>query len=241
MIVSRLPETDRPRRARQAADSRSGPPGGPLAPAPGPTGRRRPGIGADEQTRPRQTSTPSTTTWYETRPSRRVGPTRPRRPSEAGGPTQPRARPVPRTRPTRAEEPTRPRGRRFRDGDGGHRRGEGQVDGPEGQPLRVSPRRHHGLEVRWFNDRNYQDYLVEDWKIRDYLMWQLERQRSAVSRSSGPATASASTSTRPGRASSSAAEAPRPTGCGPSSPRSPKSTRSSSTFRRSSSLSSTPP
>ena len=28
---------------------------------------------------------------------------------------------------------------------------------------------------RWFNDRNYQDYLVEDWKIRDYLMGQLER------------------------------------------------------------------
>src|ERR1700685_4189679 len=33
---------------------------------------------------------------------------------------------------------------------------------------------------RWFNDRNYQDYLIEDWKIRDYLMGQLER--AAVSR-----------------------------------------------------------
>ncbi len=33
---------------------------------------------------------------------------------------------------------------------------------------------------RWFNDREYQDYLVEDWKIRDYLMSQLER--AAVSR-----------------------------------------------------------
>ncbi len=33
---------------------------------------------------------------------------------------------------------------------------------------------------RWFNDREYQDYLVEDWKIRDYLMGQLER--AAVSR-----------------------------------------------------------
>jgi small subunit ribosomal protein S3 len=33
---------------------------------------------------------------------------------------------------------------------------------------------------RWFNDRNYQEYLVEDWKIRDYLMSQLER--AAVSR-----------------------------------------------------------
>src|ERR1700736_6592127 len=33
---------------------------------------------------------------------------------------------------------------------------------------------------RWFNDREYQDYLVEDWQIRHYLMSQLER--AAVSR-----------------------------------------------------------
>jgi small subunit ribosomal protein S3 len=33
---------------------------------------------------------------------------------------------------------------------------------------------------RWFNDREYKNYLVEDWKIRDYLMSQLER--AAVSR-----------------------------------------------------------
>jgi small subunit ribosomal protein S3 len=33
---------------------------------------------------------------------------------------------------------------------------------------------------RWFNDREYQDYVIEDWKIRDYLMSQLER--AAVSR-----------------------------------------------------------
>src|SRR5205807_10247223 len=33
---------------------------------------------------------------------------------------------------------------------------------------------------RWFNDREYQDYLIEDWKIRHYLMTQLER--AAVSR-----------------------------------------------------------
>ncbi|MDP8976903.1 MAG: 30S ribosomal protein S3 [Actinomycetota bacterium] len=33
---------------------------------------------------------------------------------------------------------------------------------------------------RWFNDRGYQDQVVEDWKIRDYLMGQLER--AAVSR-----------------------------------------------------------
>jgi small subunit ribosomal protein S3 len=33
---------------------------------------------------------------------------------------------------------------------------------------------------RWFDDRNYQDSVVEDWKIRDYLMSQLEA--AAVSR-----------------------------------------------------------
>jgi small subunit ribosomal protein S3 len=33
---------------------------------------------------------------------------------------------------------------------------------------------------RWFNDREYQDYLIEDWEIRSYLMSQLER--AAVSR-----------------------------------------------------------
>src|SRR5947209_19891976 len=33
---------------------------------------------------------------------------------------------------------------------------------------------------RWFNDRDYRDYLVEDVKIRKYLMGQLER--AAVSR-----------------------------------------------------------
>ena len=33
---------------------------------------------------------------------------------------------------------------------------------------------------RWFTDRDYQDYLIEDWKIRDYLMRQLEA--AAVSR-----------------------------------------------------------
>src|SRR5205807_1463186 len=33
---------------------------------------------------------------------------------------------------------------------------------------------------RWFSDREYTDYLIEDWHIRDYLMRQLER--AAVSR-----------------------------------------------------------
>src|ERR1700737_4530771 len=33
---------------------------------------------------------------------------------------------------------------------------------------------------RWFNDREYQDYLIEDWRVRHYLMRELER--AAVSR-----------------------------------------------------------
>ncbi len=33
---------------------------------------------------------------------------------------------------------------------------------------------------RWFNDRDYQNYLIQDWQIRKYLMVQLER--AAVSR-----------------------------------------------------------
>jgi small subunit ribosomal protein S3 len=33
---------------------------------------------------------------------------------------------------------------------------------------------------RWFDDRNYQDSVIEDWKVRDYLMSQLEA--AAVSR-----------------------------------------------------------
>src|ERR1044071_9388735 len=33
---------------------------------------------------------------------------------------------------------------------------------------------------RWFADREYKEYVVEDWKIRDYLTKQLER--AAVSR-----------------------------------------------------------
>src|ERR671929_2083946 len=33
---------------------------------------------------------------------------------------------------------------------------------------------------RWFSDREYTDYLIEDWKIRDYLMHQLPH--AAISR-----------------------------------------------------------
>jgi len=52
--------------------------------------------------------------------------------------------------------------------------------GPEGQSLRLPPRCHDRLKSRWFDDRNYQDSVVEDWKVRDYLMTQLEA--AAVSR-----------------------------------------------------------
>ena len=51
---------------------------------------------------------------------------------------------------------------------------------------------------RWFEERHYREFVVEDWKIRDYLMTQLEARPSAASRSSAPATACASTSTPPG-------------------------------------------
>ncbi len=54
------------------------------------------------------------------------------------------------------------------------------TDGPEGQPVRVPPRRHHRLEVPVVRDREYTDYLIEDWKIRDYLMTQLPH--AAISR-----------------------------------------------------------
>ena len=67
---------------------------------------------------------------------------------------------------------------------------------------------------RWFSERQYKEYLTEDWKIRQAIMQRWSRRRSAASRSSAPVTRSASTSTRPVRASSSVVVAPRPTSCG---------------------------
>ena len=67
---------------------------------------------------------------------------------------------------------------------------------------------------RWFSEREYKEYLTEDWKIREAIMRRWSRRRSAASRSSAPGTRSASTSTRPAPASSSVAAAPRPTSCG---------------------------
>jgi small subunit ribosomal protein S3 len=34
---------------------------------------------------------------------------------------------------------------------------------------------------RWFSEREYKDYLTEDWKIREYLMKTLEDAASFVS------------------------------------------------------------
>src|SRR5438132_3986731 len=52
----------------------------------------------------------------------------------------------------------------------------GQKVNPYGLRLGVTT----DWKSRWFNDREYQDYLIEDWKVRHYLMTQLER--AAVSR-----------------------------------------------------------
>ena len=95
-------------------------------------------------------------------------------------------------------------------------------------------------KTRWFSERDYKEYLTEDWKIRDDLMTKLPH--AAISRIEIERTRdkSASTCTPPARASSSVAVAPRPTNCAAGSPRSPATPRCSSTSSRSSSPSSTP-
>ena len=92
---------------------------------------------------------------------------------------------------------------------------------------------------RWFSEREYTDYLIEDWKIRESIMAQAPTRRSAASRSSAPVTSSASTSTPPVRASSSVAAAPRPTELRAGLAKITGNPRCSSTSRRSSSPSST--
>ena len=52
----------------------------------------------------------------------------------------------------------------------------GQKINPHGFRLGITT----DWKSRWFTDRDYQDYLIEDWQIRHYLMSQLER--AAVSR-----------------------------------------------------------
>ena len=47
----------------------------------------------------------------------------------------------------------------------------GQKVNPHGFRLGITT----DWKSRWFNDQSYQDWVVEDWKIRSYLMSQLER------------------------------------------------------------------
>ena len=55
---------------------------------------------------------------------------------------------------------------------------------------------------RWFATRQeYQDFVIEDWKIRDYLMGELPTPPSAGSRSSARGIGCASTCTPPAPAS----------------------------------------
>ena len=94
---------------------------------------------------------------------------------------------------------------------------------------------------RWFADRKeYADYVIEDWKIRDYLMTQLPHaaiSRIEIERTRDRLRVDVHTA-RPGIViGRRGAEADD---CAPGSPRSPATTRSSSTSRRSSSPSSTP-
>ncbi len=66
--------------------------------------------------------------------------------------------------------------RRRRSRRRGDERLMGQKVNPYGFRLGVTT----DWKSRWFDDRNYQDSVVEDWKVRDYLMTQLEA--AAVSR-----------------------------------------------------------
>ena len=81
---------------------------------------------------------------------------------------------------------------------------------------------------RWFADRKqYSDYVIEDWKIRNYLMGEMPHAaiaRIEVERTRDRLRIDVHTA-RPG--SSSAGGAPRPTGCGPRWRRSPATPRSS--------------
>jgi small subunit ribosomal protein S3 len=95
---------------------------------------------------------------------------------------------------------------------------------------------------RWFASREqYVDYVIEDWKIRDYLMKQLANaaiSRIEVERTRDRVRIDVHTA-RPGIVIG--RRGARPTSSARSSPRSPATPRCSSTSRRSSSPSSTLP
>ena len=95
---------------------------------------------------------------------------------------------------------------------------------------------------RWFADREeYSDNVIQDWKIRDYLMTELPHaaiSRVEIERTRDRLRVDVHTA-RPGIVIG--RRAARPTACGAAWPRSPATRRCSSTSRRSSSPSSTPP
>ena len=95
---------------------------------------------------------------------------------------------------TRCRRPAAPRrGRRGRRG--------GQVMGQKINPYGFRLGITTDWKSRWFSEREYKDYLTEDWTIRQQIMTRSSRRRSAASRSSAPATSCASTCTPPARAS----------------------------------------
>src|SRR5205085_7828694 len=59
----------------------------------------------------------------------------------------------------------RERGRGDDDG-----RGRGQLVGQKVNPYGFRLGITTDWKSRWFNDDNYQDWVIEDWKIRSYLM-----------------------------------------------------------------------
>ena len=99
-------------------------------------------------------------------------------------------------RPRRAAATTR--SRTTPGADGGRRRADDEAPEDAGDDAADARARRRGLmgqkvnpygfrlgittdwKSRWFNERNYRDYVIEDWKIRDYLNTQLES--AAVSR-----------------------------------------------------------
>ena len=105
------------------------------------------------------------------------------------------ARRAPRPPATRLAEP--PWTRRRPSDDRGRGELMGQKINPYGFRLGVTT----DWKSRWFSERQYKDYLTEDWKIRKAIMRRWSRRRSAASRSSARGTRSASTCTPPVRAS----------------------------------------
>ena len=114
------------------------------------------------------------------------------------------------------------------------------TDGSESKSLRFPTRCHHRLEVPLVRQREeYVDYLIEDWKIRDYLMNKLPNaaiSRVEIERTRDRLRVDIHTA-RPGIVIG--RRGTQADSFGPVSPRSRATPRCSSTSRRSSSPSST--